>query len=113
MPLPAIVAALLPTLIDKIFGKKGKMTMDDNGHLEVTSKVKCLIRSKTTGFATGLLIPRTVRALRTCGPPRDDRSLEATVLTPFDQHAVSITAHNQRRTTFTLGIRCLEQRALG
>ena len=56
MPIPAIVAALLPTLIEKIFGRKDEMIVDKNGlNDKIVSATKGLIRSKTARFATGAL----------------------------------------------------------
>ena len=59
MPLPAIVAALLPTLIEKVFGKKDEMTVDAKGlNAKIVSATKGLIRSKTVGFATSALVAK-------------------------------------------------------
>ena len=61
MPIPAIVAALLPTIIEKIFGQKDKMTVDKNGlNAKIVSATKGLIRSKTARFATGALAAKFV-----------------------------------------------------
>ena len=59
MPLPAIVAALLPTLIEKVFGRNNEMALDEKGLIDkIIPATKGLIRSKTARFATGSLVAK-------------------------------------------------------
>ena len=59
--MPAILKALLPTIIDKVFGRRDKMLVDKNGlNAKIVSATKGLIFSKTARFATGALVAKFV-----------------------------------------------------
>ena len=55
MPIPAIVAAILPTIIEKVFGKKAESIVTEVS-ASYTHGTKGLIRSKTAQAATGALV---------------------------------------------------------
>ncbi len=57
MPIPAIVAAILPTIIEKVFGKKTKQVIEG---AEKVLEAKGLIRSKTAQVATGALVGKFI-----------------------------------------------------
>ena len=61
MPLPAILKALIPTIIEKVFGRKDEMALDKKGLMEkIIPATKGLIRSKTARFATGALVAKFI-----------------------------------------------------
>ena len=54
--MPLILKALLPTIIEKVFGRQDEMIVDKNGlNDKIVSATKGLIRSRTAVFATGAL----------------------------------------------------------
>ena len=59
--MPAILKALLPTIIEKIFGRKYEMILDKRGLIDkIIPATKGLIRSKTAQFATGAMAAKMV-----------------------------------------------------
>ena len=59
--MPLILKALLPTIIEKVFGRQDEMIVDKNGlNDKIVSATKGLIRSKTARFATGALAAKFV-----------------------------------------------------
>ena len=80
MPIPAIVAAILPTIIEKVFGKKTKQVIEG---AEKVLEAKGLIRSKTAQFASGALAGKLLALWVLTLPDKALWALSAVILVEY------------------------------
>ena len=80
MPLPAIVLSLLPTIIEKVFGRESDSVIQGPNSSRLIPARKGLIRSKTAQVATGALVGKLLALWVLPLPDRALWALSAVIL---------------------------------